>query len=151
MYPVRWTAQSALHFIPWQTCSFRYQLDFSGKHSSHTAIMREDFIHISTTVYTQVHSFIQLSELGCRGENENMKGIKGDSNRALLIASPEFYRRATAVHIATRCRRNLHSPSHQTPPGDIISSGVVRDLRDFWFKFFQKHKIWLICPLWYTV
>ena len=21
-YPVRWTAQSALHFTPWQTCSF---------------------------------------------------------------------------------------------------------------------------------
>ena len=29
--------------------------------------------------------------------------------------------------------------------------GIVRDLRDFWFKFFQKHQIWLICPLWYTV
>ena len=28
---------------------------------------------------------------------------------------------------------------------------IVRDLRDFWFKFFQKHQIWLICPLWYTV
>ena len=22
--------------------------------------------------------------------------------------------------------------------------GIVRDLRDFWFKFFQKHQIWLI-------
>ena len=28
---------------------------------------------------------------------------------------------------------------------------VVRELRDFWFKFFQKHQIWLICPLWHTV
>ena len=28
---------------------------------------------------------------------------------------------------------------------------IVRDLRDFWFKFFQKHQIWLICPLWHTV
>ena len=29
---------------PWQTCSFRHQLDFcfSGKHSSHAAIMRND-------------------------------------------------------------------------------------------------------------
>ena len=28
---------------------------------------------------------------------------------------------------------------------------VVRELRDFWLKFFQKHQIWLICPLWHTV
>ena len=36
-YPVRWAAQSALHFTPWQTCSFRHQLNFSGKHFSHAA------------------------------------------------------------------------------------------------------------------
>ena len=42
-YPVRWTAQSALIFCPpWQTCSFRHQLGFSGKHSSHAAIARND-------------------------------------------------------------------------------------------------------------
>ncbi len=42
-YPVRWTAQSALHFCPpWQTCSFRHQLGFSGKHSSDAAITRKD-------------------------------------------------------------------------------------------------------------
>ena len=28
---------------------------------------------------------------------------------------------------------------------------LVRELRDFWFKFFQKHQFWLICPLWHTV
>ena len=27
-------------FLPWQTRSFRHQLDFSGKHSSHAAIRR---------------------------------------------------------------------------------------------------------------
>ena len=37
-YPVRWIAQSVSHFTPWQTCSFRHQLGFSGKHSSHAAI-----------------------------------------------------------------------------------------------------------------
>ena len=42
-YPVRWTAQSTLHFCPpWQTCSFRHQLGFSGKHSSDAAITRKD-------------------------------------------------------------------------------------------------------------
>ena len=38
-YPVRWTAQSALHFSsPWQTCSFQHQLYFSWKHSSQAAM-----------------------------------------------------------------------------------------------------------------
>ena len=41
-YPVRRTAQSALHSAPWQTCSFRHQLGFSGKHSSQAAITRND-------------------------------------------------------------------------------------------------------------
>ena len=27
---------------------------------------------------------------------------------------------------------------------------VVRELRDVWFKFFQKYQIWLMCPLWHT-
>ena len=46
-YPARYIAQSALHlclhFNPWQTCSFRHQLDFSGKHTGHAAITREDY------------------------------------------------------------------------------------------------------------
>ena len=42
-YPVHWTTQSALHFIPWHTCSFRHQLYFSGKDSSVAAITREDY------------------------------------------------------------------------------------------------------------
>ena len=34
--------QSALHFTPWQTCSFRHKFDFPGTHSSHAAIRRKD-------------------------------------------------------------------------------------------------------------
>ena len=36
-------------------------------------------------------------------------------------------------------------------PAEVTQSLLVRDLRDFWFNFVQKHHIWLICPLWYTV
>ena len=43
-YPVRWTAQSALHVTPWQTWSLQHQLDFSGKHSSHAASTREYYL-----------------------------------------------------------------------------------------------------------
>ena len=42
-YPVRWPLKAPYTFCPpWQTCSFRHQLDFSGKHSSHAAITRND-------------------------------------------------------------------------------------------------------------
>ena len=41
-YPVRRTTQSALHFTPWQTCSFQGHLNFSGKHSA-TLQLREDY------------------------------------------------------------------------------------------------------------
>ena len=37
-------AQSALRFAPWQTCSFRHQLAFSYKNSSHAVIKREDIL-----------------------------------------------------------------------------------------------------------
>ena len=40
MYPGRWNAQNTLHFTHFtlHPCSFRCQLDFSGKHSSHVAL-----------------------------------------------------------------------------------------------------------------
>ena len=41
-------------FLPWQTCSFRHQLGFSWKHSSHAAIAQRLFTHMPTTVYSQV-------------------------------------------------------------------------------------------------
>ena len=71
-YPVRWTAQSVLNSrAPWQTCSFRHQLDFSGKHFSHGAITRNDYSLTYPPMSIARYSFIQLSELGRRGENEN--------------------------------------------------------------------------------
>ena len=55
-YPVHWTTQFALHFTPLQTCSFRHQLDFNWKLSSHAAFInaRRLFTHVSTTFYSQV-------------------------------------------------------------------------------------------------
>ena len=108
-YPVRWTAQSALHVTPWQTCSFRHQLDFSGKHSSHAAITSEDYSLTFPPLSISRYSFIQLSELGHRGENENAQTSKRyqreDSNPALSITSPACYRRVTALH--NKKRREL--------------------------------------------
>ena len=69
-YPVHRTAQSALHFTPWQTCSFLLWEVFS-----HAAIAaRRLFVHISTTVCIARYSFIQLSELWQRGVIKLAKG-----------------------------------------------------------------------------
>ena len=53
-YPVLVTAQSALHFTPWQTCSFQRHLDFSWKQSAMLQLLRRLFVRISTTVCSQV-------------------------------------------------------------------------------------------------
>ena len=74
-YPFHWTAQSASHFTPWQTCSFRYQCNFSGKYS----------IYCANTIHSQTHSSLWtgthvelLSELRHRGENGNPQTLKTD-------------------------------------------------------------------------
>ena len=72
-YPVHRTAQNALHFTPWQTCSFQGHLNFFGKYSATLKLL---FVHISTTVCIARYSFIQLSELWQRGVIKLAKGSK---------------------------------------------------------------------------
>ena len=50
-------------FIPWQTCSFRHQLDFSGTYSSHA-------FPLLCVLPVARYSCIQLSELGRHGALE---------------------------------------------------------------------------------
>ena len=65
--PICRTAQSALHFTPWHTFSFRHQLDFSGKHQAcckyyaKTIHSRICMLHSPSLAR---YSFIQLRELG---------------------------------------------------------------------------------------
>ena len=54
-------------------CSFQGHLNFSGKHSA-TLQLREDFVHISTTVGIAKYSFIQLCELWHGGVIKLAKG-----------------------------------------------------------------------------
>ena len=78
-YPVRWTSQNVLNFTPCQTCSFRHQLDFTVKHSSHTAInycTREDYSFTFPPLSMDRYAFKQLSELGHRGENGNVQTLE---------------------------------------------------------------------------
>ena len=74
-------------------------------------------------------------------EEEAMHDNSTDEMHAI---AKQQYRPVHKIH--TRLVRiELHVRSAGT------NALIVRDLRDFWFKFFQKHQIWLICPLWYTV
>ncbi len=74
MCPVRRNAEGALHFTRLQSCSFRLQLYFAGKHSSHAPITREDYS--LTFPPPSIASFMQLSERWRRGENENVQTSK---------------------------------------------------------------------------
>ena len=75
-------------FLPWQTCSYRHQLGFSGKYSSHAAITRNDYSLTFPLLSIARYLFKQLSRLGYCGENENAKILKrwqtGDSNPGSL-------------------------------------------------------------------
>ena len=42
-YPIVSTAQSDLHVTPWQTCSIKHHLDFSGKYLATLQLMRKDY------------------------------------------------------------------------------------------------------------
>ena len=78
-YPVRRTTQIALHFTPWQ-------LDFSGKRSSHAAITRGDYSLTFPPPSIAKYSFMQLRELGHRGENENAQCLAGYVSNKLPIS-----------------------------------------------------------------
>ena len=94
---------------PWQTCLFRHQLDFSGKHSSHAAMncARILFTHISTAVNRSgTHLYSWVEDWGIV-ERAKMSKLWNSSKpririRAHLIASPAFYQVikcwATAFH-----------------------------------------------------
>ena len=94
-YPVRWTAQSAFTFCPppWQTCSSRHQLGFSGKHSSQAAITHEDYSLTFPPPSISRYSFIQLIQLGLQWRKcpifETVAN-GGFETGTHLIASPAF-------------------------------------------------------------
>ena len=87
--------------LPWHTSSFRHQLGFSWKHSSHAAIAQRLFTHMSTTVCSQALIYTAASteapwrERKCPNFETVSTGIR---TRALSIASPAFYHWATALH-----------------------------------------------------
>ena len=62
---------------PLAASSFRHQLDFSGKHSSHAEFTSEDYSLTFPPSSVARYSFKQLSELGHRGENKNVQSLKG--------------------------------------------------------------------------
>ena len=78
-YPVHWTTESALHFTasPGRPeGSFSYRLDFSGKHSAMLQLLYEGYSLTLPPLSITRYSFIQLSEQGRRGENENSQTSK---------------------------------------------------------------------------
>ena len=86
-YPVLGTAQSTLHFIPQQNCSFQGHFNFSWKHSAILQLLRKDYSFRYPCMCVARYSFIQLSELWQCGMNEIAKASKWqqeDSNPGSL-------------------------------------------------------------------
>ena len=85
------------NFTPWQTCSFRQQLQFSGKHSAMPQLLHRVYPLTLPTLSMNRYSFIQQSELGHFEENENAlasfeTAAKDFQTQALSIESLVFYR-----------------------------------------------------------
>ena len=80
---------------PRQTCSFRHQLGFSGKHSSHGAITRNDKSLTFPSLSKARYSFIQLSQLGRQWRERKCPIFetvaKGFRTRAHFIVRRAFY------------------------------------------------------------
>ena len=67
-YPVHRTAQSALHFTPWQTCSFQGHLNFFGKYSATLQLLREGYSFtyppLSVLPGTHLYSWVNCGNVG---------------------------------------------------------------------------------------
>ena len=96
-YPIFRIAQASkcfLHFTPWQTCSNKHHLIFSGKHS----VTRQFCEDCSYTNYLSLsiakYSFIQLSELEQCTVKKLAQGFRWQHrirNRVLLVKSAMLY------------------------------------------------------------
>ena len=83
--PLDCSKRVTLH--PLAACSIRHQLDFSEKHSAMLKLFHKYYPHTFPSLSIARCSFIQLSELGGHGENENAElqhSSKGDSNPCFL-------------------------------------------------------------------
>jgi len=63
-------AQSALHFIAWQTCSIEHSPGSSEKHPAMQQLMREDYAYIRIHNFlfpcTLSHSWVNGSNVQCK-------------------------------------------------------------------------------------
>ena len=114
-YPVHWTGQSALHGTPWQTCSFRQQLDFSWKHSSHIPITRQEHSFTFPTQSIARYSFAQLSELGRQWREKNHPNFE---TVAKGVFEPDSFDCESGIILLLSC----HAPLITELRGCLISS-----------------------------
>ena len=75
------TAQGALHFTPWQACSFQRHFDFSVNHSTTLQLLREEYSFRCPPLSVARYSIIQLSKLWQRWVNEIAKASKRQQKR----------------------------------------------------------------------
>ena len=114
-YPVRWTAQSALHFLP----SPGRPVHSDTNSASPGSILARQQLRAKAKSLTfpplsiARYSFIQLSEQGRQWRERKCPIFetvtKGIRTRAHLIVSPAFYRWATALQLSVVVKATLIS------------------------------------------
>ena len=123
-YPVRWTTQNALHFIPYQTCSFRQKCDFSGRLSGILQLLREHYSPTFPPLSIARYLFIELNELGVVERMKNAQDWKWqqrDSNTDSL-----------------NWESSIISVRYRTPQYKVDSNSAYSLLKYTWFKVSAK-------------
>ena len=116
-YPVRWTAQSALHFTPGRPVHSDTNSTYLGSISNAAITARRLFIYISTAVYTQVLIYTaERTGASWRTKIPKLRNSsKGIRTRAISIESgilPPTYRAPQIIsEVLSQCklRRRLTS------------------------------------------
>ena len=112
---VMWTVQCALHFTPWQTCSFRHQLNFSSKHLAMLQIRRRLFTDISTTVCSQVLNWGIVNGTKMPKLRNGSRGLEPGLSRLRVRCSTAELRRSTlsdAINNTSWRQVVTNNPSH---------------------------------------
>ena len=92
--------------LPWQNCSIKHHLNFSGKHPAMLHLMHEGGLHKYPPLSIARHSCMQLSELEqCRVEKLSQCFTLHHSiwTRVLLVESPTLYPWVTPLYIKHQC------------------------------------------------
>ena len=132
---VRWTAQSALQLTPWQTCWFRHQLGFSGKHSATLQLLHEDYSLTFQTLSISRYSFNKYSWVNWGiVENKNTLGSFEPAQQHLkgIQRNTKNSRWSLLSGVYARGSKRSHTGGKYVSCGGLHNYTRARDYKEIW-------------------